>query len=845
MTSQGPKAQYEFEIDASVVYQLGEMLISDEVQALLELVKNSYDADATYANIVVRTDVETRQESLMFPQARGYIVVEDDGTGMGWQEIKQGWLTISNSPKREMKQKGQTTARGRTPIGDKGLGRLGTQRLGRYLEFWSKQRGTEDGYYVGIDWGDFKGRTLSQVPAYIDRHTRSVSGTKLIVSGLRAPAVWEGNAQLDLVKQLSQLISPFQSLRPFAVFLDVNGARIDLDEVSQSVLDIADLRVGFIFDGSKLTISGAYRPTFLRSEGQASEEDRNYQELIAVDKGADFFAYLVSENLAMSPTLLWDDRAAWLLSFEHEIELRDIGEVSIVEESAFSAPDVGGRAGTIASPGPFEGEIYVFSRKGVDLGETDIFNKMSEFRRFLDRIFGVRVFRDGFGIRPFGLEGDDWLGLGKAWTSGTSWYGLRPKNTVGYVALTAEHNSQLEETTSREYFVENAYSRNFYRLMQQVVGTINGVNEKLRREYTNYRAKKSRDQLGITSFQVGTLFTQLRDAGARSQDLAIDVAAVHHKLETVSRRVEQISSELVSSPLFFSDEQRQAAPLFQEIGQIMVEAQSTLHRVNDILSETERLGDISDVLQADIENLRNQLVQFSELAGLGLTAEALAHEMKNIADGLAARTTNLMAKLRTSQRIDPQLLSYTEFVHSAVAGFRKQLSHLDPSLRYVREQREVIPMLWYFRSVQDFYKERLERSRIRLVIQEPERDFSIMMNRGKLTQVIDNLILNSEYWLQEDLRKSLIDDAQIIVRIAEPFVEILDTGRGIPPAVEHQLFQPFVTTKPQGVGHGLGLFINRQLLDASNCQISLLPTRNGFNRRFIFRIDFSGALHND
>lgn len=416
---------------------------------------------------------------------------------------------------------------------------------------------------------------------------------------------------------------------------------------------------------------------------------------------------------------------------------------------------------------------------------------------------------------------------------------------MGYVALTAEHNSQLEETTSREYFVENAYSRNFYRLMQQVVGTINGVNEKLRREYTNYRAKKSRDQLGITSFQVGTLFTQLRDAGARSQDLAIDVAAVHHKLETVSRRVEQISSELVSSPLFFSDEQRQAAPLLQEIGQIMVEAQSTLHRVNDILSETERLGDISDVLQADIENLRNQLVQFSELAGLGLTAEALAHEMKNIADGLAARTTNLMAKLRTSQRIDPQLLSYTEFVHSAVAGFRKQLSHLDPSLRYVREQREVIPMLWYFRSVQDFYKERLERSRIRLVIQEPERDFSIMMNRGKLTQVIDNLILNSEYWLQEDLRKSLIDDAQIIVRIAEPFVEILDTGRGIPPAVEHQLFQPFVTTKPQGVGHGLGLFINRQLLDASNCQISLLPTRNGFNRRFIFRIDFSGALHND
>ena len=55
VTNKQPQAQYEFEIDASVVYQLGEMLISDEVQALIELVKNSYDADASYANIIVQT----------------------------------------------------------------------------------------------------------------------------------------------------------------------------------------------------------------------------------------------------------------------------------------------------------------------------------------------------------------------------------------------------------------------------------------------------------------------------------------------------------------------------------------------------------------------------------------------------------------------------------------------------------------------------------------------------------------------------------------------------------------------------------------------------------------------
>src|SRR5690606_20488937 len=154
METNQPQTQYEFEIDASVVYQLGEMLISDEVQALVELVKNSYDADASYTNIVVWTSEPVGNQSPKFPDALGYIVVEDDGIGMDWEDIKRGWLTISRSLKREMKQKHQKTARGRTPVGEKGLGRLGTQRLGRYLELRSTKDGTNTELYVGLDWGD-------------------------------------------------------------------------------------------------------------------------------------------------------------------------------------------------------------------------------------------------------------------------------------------------------------------------------------------------------------------------------------------------------------------------------------------------------------------------------------------------------------------------------------------------------------------------------------------------------------------------------------------------------------------------------------------------------------------
>ena len=112
---------------------------------------------------------------------------------------------------------------------------------------------------------------------------------------------------------------------------------------------------------------------------------------------------------------------------------------------------------------------------------SGVFNTESSLREFVDRHAGIRIFRDGFGIRPFGVDGDDWLELGKAWTSGSSWYGLRPNNVIGYIALTARDNRNLEEATDREGFVDNEAKNNFFLLIQRVVKIVNDANEDLRR----------------------------------------------------------------------------------------------------------------------------------------------------------------------------------------------------------------------------------------------------------------------------------------------------------------------------------------------------------------------------
>ncbi len=121
------KETSQFDISAFVVRQLGEDLITDEVTALIELVKNAYDADADYVSVEVNTHDYPPDEKLYFSKKNkfqvrpGYILIEDNGVGMGRNEIEKGWLTISLSFKRKMKREGRVTLKKqRTPLGDKG-----------------------------------------------------------------------------------------------------------------------------------------------------------------------------------------------------------------------------------------------------------------------------------------------------------------------------------------------------------------------------------------------------------------------------------------------------------------------------------------------------------------------------------------------------------------------------------------------------------------------------------------------------------------------------------------------------------------------------------------------------
>src|ERR687890_2363834 len=115
-----------FTVDARAILTLGRESIKDHTTALVELVKNSYDADADKVEVEIYVGV---------PQP--YIRVADNGGGMTERQVENNWLRIGYSEKKTQR----VSKLKRRKTGEKGIGRLSADRLGSLLELRTKAAG--------------------------------------------------------------------------------------------------------------------------------------------------------------------------------------------------------------------------------------------------------------------------------------------------------------------------------------------------------------------------------------------------------------------------------------------------------------------------------------------------------------------------------------------------------------------------------------------------------------------------------------------------------------------------------------------------------------------------------
>src|ERR1700691_3431152 len=190
---------------ARLIGLIGEDLISDEAVAVVEVVKNSYDADAT--RIVVRFLTDR-------------LIVQDDGHGMDLDTVLQTWF----EPGTLSKTRAERSPRGRIYQGAKGIGRFASARLARSLLLESRTGPESAAIAVLFDWGAFDDESfLDEVEvAWEERQSPELRpGTRLTLDGLRKQ--WTEDDYNELHSRLSRLISPFEEVKDFVIELHIPG----------------------------------------------------------------------------------------------------------------------------------------------------------------------------------------------------------------------------------------------------------------------------------------------------------------------------------------------------------------------------------------------------------------------------------------------------------------------------------------------------------------------------------------------------------------------------------------------------------------------------------------------
>ena len=204
-----------FRFHARAVAALGRDLVTNDIVAVMELVKNSYDALAS--GVTVRIGNGSKN------QARSYIQIDDDGHGMNYATIRDVWCVIA-TPFRSERPVSRMGPRARPVTGEKGLGRLAAARLGRSVAIVTK---TEGGPVLrfSVNWDDLAdtddvakvGFEVSELPAAA---FDARQGTRITVDGLRSE--WDAAKIDELRRHLARLVSPFATNGDFSLRMQID-----------------------------------------------------------------------------------------------------------------------------------------------------------------------------------------------------------------------------------------------------------------------------------------------------------------------------------------------------------------------------------------------------------------------------------------------------------------------------------------------------------------------------------------------------------------------------------------------------------------------------------------------
>ena len=820
-----------FQVSAKTARLIGRENISNVDGAIVELVKNGYDADAECVYVKYINPYNEVPKTLELSEVNQYfkgntklilenysvkdgvyrlnenesadlaeieqylrslsqIIVVDNGSGMNREILETAWMNIGTDHKEVNIY---SPRKNRIKTGAKGIGRFALDKLSFCTQVFTKCE-TEPIYKWHIDWTQFdNARLLNQVEAslevcsgefedfvkkYLAEDYEYIkefdwnTGTIIILSPVRE--LWDRKLYIKVNNNLKN-INPFGSVDRFDIVVK-NQKYPDLNYETQSEgisRENYDYQIEAVYDGK---------------DSVTLTVDRNE---IDISKKTVQIEYSATDVEEYDLNEFWERQAFQADNYSKS-------DFDGVKQFCYSLTEIlentGERMDRYHDVGPFCLKLYYLKNQNSTVAIMKNFNSRQR-RKLLKDFSGIKIYRDSFKIRPYGDEGQfyDWLSLSeRALRSSVSashesgnWR-VSQNQLIGSVSIGRLSNPKLEDTANREGMSPNREYDCFIEMIQGILSKFEYDRQYVLREYAAWERAKRK----VHNDKVQQIYEQ-----------------VVKEREQENKKKQIKDSETVSQ---------------NEQGK------------HEKLSEND-LKDAIVVLGKEKDNKTSTEQLMMVLGSAGVMAQTFSHEITRIGTELGSRGQHLKEAIN-------RLLNYQPYCGDEdfnPYGLLNELNETDEllsewvnlimdSVKQEKFESREVQLKEFLIHIIDMWQPLLDRKFIAIQPVDMERDAVIKLPEIDLHLILNNFILNAAYYLEEAdgerfIRFVVYEDEKKI------YLEMFNNG----PELDDRYRQnPDITLNAResskAGGTGLGLWIAREAAVRNAGELHVIPVQNGY-----------------
>ena len=646
-----------------------------------------------------------------------YIQIRDRGHGMSTEDLEEIYLTIGTPHRRRQRASQSGNGSLRPILGEKGLGRLSAMRLGWRVDVSTTVKGEKRRNRLRVDWRQFidddlmvEDVAIAPTKHYRDKRDPNSSGTRIRIYALTS--AWSSSKLREIATdEFSKLTDPFVPESRYPINVSYNDEPVRMERFNDILFDYAHASAE-----AEYTV-GEDGPRFV---GTVHYRMRGRENSFALDR-TDLF--------------------------------------SITEPSS---------PGDLESLGPFSIRFYWYNRQALSaiegIGDRQVVRELVAVWSG-----GLKVYRDGFRVNPYGSPDDDWLDIDRQ-ALASSGYKVNRRQLIGVVTISSLNNPALVDQTNREGLRDCPEKDVLVYLLQHLIVS----------KFRNFLNAVDQE----VEAQIPTSFDELEER-------------VENEERTIRRNLKILFERY--------PEVRKDRGLVRPIN-------AAIDRIRSLMAEASRLAESYDAGHTQLTNL----------AGIGLMVEIVAHELNRA-------TTHTLRTIADADRhdIDAELAGLLQTLGAQMQTLQRRLRILDPLSTAGRQRRERFDLVSWVRYILEAHTAQFARHGVeldfRVVPESTSTSMRVFMVKGMFVQILENLLANSMYWLklESQLNPSFTPRIRITLDRSERALTLSDNGPGIPVERRDEVFQPFFTTKRPGEGHGLGLYVSREIANYNGASLTL------------------------